>query len=345
VIYLAFYVALFVGVCLHEGAHAVCARAFGFTVTGVRIGSGPSMYRARVQRTIVTFHLVPLSGLTSWRPGPAEVTTRKRALIAAAGPIANLCIAAITWSLRAHQPTWTVPAACANLLLFVQNMLPRPSRAARDTPNDGWQILKNLSGSHWAKTHVRRLEMTARCGALTAAGSMDDAIAYLRSEIARHGGDDPDADAVLCGYLLSATGHPDAIQEGFERSSRLLKDRRAFPALRASALNDRAYMLAVGGWPHLIEEAEWAARESLHFLPRNPSVAGALGFVLLRLGRFDEAEPRLKGAIQHDLNAMSAANSTTLPRGRGLPAPARAGAGPGGLPLLAGDVGLPIAVG
>ena len=311
VIYLAFYAALFVGICLHEGAHAVCARAFRFTVLGVRIGSGPVVYRTRLHCTNVTFHLVPLGGQTSWNPGLGEVTTRKRALIAAAGPITNLCLAVIAWSLRAHQPDWAVPAACGNLLLFVQNTLPRPPRTARDTPNDGWQIVKNLTGSHWAKTHGRLLELTARCKALTAAGGADRAIAYLRSQIARHGGDDPDAEAMLCGYLLKPGAHPDAIKEGFERSSRLVQDRRTFPALRASALNDRAHMLAVGGWPHLMQEAEWAARESLRFLPRNPFVVGTLGFVLVRLGRFEEAEPLLNTAIQQHLNAIAAANGTT----------------------------------
>lgn len=314
VVYLALYAGLFVGICLHEGAHAVCARAFRFSVTGVRIGSGPLVYRIHTWGTTVAFHLVPLSGLTSWRPGVSEVTTTKRALIAVAGPIANLCLAAIAWSLRTHQPDWAIPAACGNLLLFVQNMLPRPPRTARHTPNDGWQIIKNLSGSHWAKAHTRRVELAARCDAFAAARGEGQAIAYLRSEIARHGGDDPDAEAMLCGYLLDPGAHPDAVQEGFERSSRLVQDRRAFPALRASALNNRAYMLAVGGWPHLMEEAEWAVRESLRFLPGNPVAVGTLGFVLVRLGRFDEAEPMLNTAIQRHLKAMPAATGATLLR-------------------------------
>jgi tetratricopeptide (TPR) repeat protein len=121
----------------------------------------------------------------------------------------------------------------------------------------------------------------------------------------------PDAEAMLCSYLLEVGSDPDAIKEGFERSSRLLEDRRASPALRASALNRRAFMLAVGGWPHLMEEAEWAARDALHFLPGNQDVLGTMGLVLVRLGRFDEAEPMINTVIEHNLRAIAIAEGTT----------------------------------
>lgn len=309
-IYLAFYAALLAGVCLHEGAHALCARVFHFTVPSVRIGSGPLLLRGRIGGTSVTLHLIPFSGLTSWHPGLSEVTTTRRALIAACGPIANLCLAAIAWSLRTHHPDLAVPAACANLLLFIQNILPRPPANANRTPNDGWQIFKNLSGSHSAKTHLRRLELTARCGAFTGAESHEQAVAYLRAEIALGDGDDPDAEAMLCRYLLEPGGSPEAIKEGFERSSRLLRDRRAAPRTRASALEKRAYMLAVGGWPQLMEEAEWTARESLRFLPGNPNAIGTLGLVLLRLGRLEEAEPIINTAIERHLRTSANADAT-----------------------------------
>jgi Zn-dependent protease len=305
-IWFAFYAALAVGIVLHEGAHALCARAFGFAVVSVRIGSGPLLFRTRIGGAEVIFRAVPFSGLTSWRPAAGEVTTTKRAVIAAAGPLANLCLAAVCWSLRAQDPYLAISAAGGNLLLFIQNVVPCPPRSAVGTPNDGWQILQNLVRSHWAHTHLHRLELAARCAVFTGSDGTKQAIEYLRSEISRHGGDDPDAEAMLCAYLLEPGSEHDAISEGFERSSRLLEDRRAAPLLRARALNKRALMLAIGGWPDLMEEAEWAARESLHVLQANPHVVGTLGFVLVRLGRFDEAEPMLGTAVDHGGNAAPA---------------------------------------
>jgi len=319
-IWVAFYATLAVGVCLHEGAHAICARAFGFTVTAVRVGTGPVLFRGHIQRTVVSFHALPFSGVTSWRPDLSEVTSTKRAVIAAAGPLANLCIAAIAWGLRAQDPYLAITAAGGNLLLFVQNIVPCPPRTANGTPNDGWQIFKNLVRSHWAQTHLRRIELTTRCAAFTGSAATEQAIAYLRAEISRRGEDAPDAEAMLCAYLLELGGDPAAVSEGFERSSRLLEDRRAAPSLRASALNRRAFMLAAGGWPDLMEEAEWTAREALHVLPRSPQVIGTLGFVLTRLGRFNEAEPMIDAAIQHGTQLAANSDTQSLAHSRSLAA-------------------------
>lgn len=316
-IWLAFYAALAIGICLHEGAHAVCARAVGFTVTGVRVGTGPVLYRGRFRGAVVSFHVLPFSGRTAWRPGFSDVTTTKRMVIATAGPLANLCIAAIAWGLRASDPYLAITAAGANLTLFLQNIVPCPPRTAGGTPNDGWQIARNLAGTHWARTQLHRIELAGRCAAFTGSDAAEQAIAYLRAEISRRGQDDPDAEAMLCTYLLELGGKPAAISEGFERSSRLLEDRRAAPSLRALALNRRAFMLAVGGWPELMEEAEWTAREALRVLPGNPQIVGTLGFVLVRLGRFDEAEPMINSAIRHTIK-VAAAGGMSLALARSL---------------------------
>jgi tetratricopeptide (TPR) repeat protein len=71
-------------------------------------------------------------------------------------------------------------------------------------------------------------------------------------------------------------------------------------------------MLAVGGWPNLMAEAEWAARAALRCHPNNASMLGTQALVLVRLGRFDEAEPIAEKVVQHRLKAMASAQGTAL---------------------------------
>lgn len=309
---LVFYVSLAVGVLVHECSHAACASGFGFTVTQIHLGTGRVLYRRKAGDLVAVLHIAPFGGVTMWRPDATPVTPAKRAAVAFAGPLSNLALAALCWAARSYQPAIAIPAACANLLLFIENVAPRPYSLKSGNANDGWQILKNLTKSHWARTHARRLELVNRCVAAERDGRTSEAIGQLRSDIEKAGGDYPDAEALLCVLLLSPRESQANIGEGFQRSSRLVHDQRAFPGLRAMALNHRAFMLAVGGWPHLMAEAEWAAREALRENPDKMWRRGTLAIVLFRLGRFDEAERIVGEVVQHDLKAVRDAKGAQL---------------------------------
>ena len=304
---LAFYGSMFVGVIFHEGAHALCARAFRSTVTGVRIGSGPTVLRCTLGRTTFALHIWPFGGLTTWVPGTSAMTPRRRAAVAFAGPLANLLLAGFCWAVRSSNPELAIPAACANLIIFIQNIFPHPGGEGRGQGNDGWQVLTNLTRPHLAHARARSAELLGRCTALAQDGRNAEAAHYLRSELEKAGGDNPDAEALLCVYLLSTDRTQEEIAEGFERSGRLLYDQRATPALRAMALSNRAWMLAVGGWPDRLAEAEWEAREALRALPDNAGSLGPMALILVRQGRFAEAEPLAEKVIRQRVNALAKA--------------------------------------
>ncbi len=301
---LAFYGWLVVGMIVHEGAHAALAKSLGFAVTQVRLGYGPVIARRTLRGTLVTLHAVPFGGLTAWNPGPQGVRSTERAAIASAGPIVNLALGVLLLGLRSHAPEITVPGACANLLLFVGNALPRPPSQNAPVANDGWQILKSLTNSHWALNQARRWQLQAAVVALATAGQLTEATSYLRSAIDASGGDYPDAEALLTMRLLSPDSSKTEIAEGFARSERLLCDARAHPMWRAAALNNRAYLIAVGGWPHLMAEAEALAREALRWRPSERSFSGTLALVLVRLGRDAEAKALITTVIEKRLDAM-----------------------------------------
>lgn len=309
---LAFYAWLVVGMIVHEGAHAACAQRFGFRVTQVRLGCGRVIARRTVGSTLVSLHLVPFAGLTAWNPGPRAVLPSQRAAVAAAGPLTNLVLGILLLGLRNHAPLLTVAGACANLLLFVGNALPCPPSQRTPVANDGWQILGNLTRSHWALTQARRSELQGRAMSLAGAARTAELAAYLRSRIDSAGGDYPDAQALLAMLLLSPGSTKAQIAEGFTCSERLLCDARAHPVWRAHALNNRAYLIAVGGWPHLMAEAEASVREAIRWRPNEPDFSGALALVLVRLERYAEANALLANVIQTRLAAIQTATGRAL---------------------------------
>jgi tetratricopeptide (TPR) repeat protein len=301
---LAFYAWLVAGVIVHEGAHAVCANGFGFPVTQIRLGCGRVIARRTVRRTLLSLHAMPFGGCTVWDPGTRGVLPSQRAAIAGAGPLANLALGVLLLGLRSHAPDLTVSGAFANLVLFVGNAVPRPPSQNAPVANDGWQILKNVTKSPWALNQARRQQLQAGVAALRGAERTPDIASYLRSAIDASGGDYPDAEALLTTFLLSPSSTKAQIAEGFARSERLLCDARAHPMWRACALNNRAYLIAVGGWPHLMPEAEALAREALRWRPNDSSFYGTLALVLVRFGRDAEAEALLSRVIQNRLDAM-----------------------------------------
>jgi hypothetical protein len=124
------------------------------------------------------------------------------------------------------------------------------------------------------------------------------AIDRLRLQLDHAQGANPDVEAALCIRLLHPARSPDEISEGLERSRRLLDDRRGEPGMRAQALNARAYMLAFGGSRSRMPEAEQAVREALCRCPSSVGMHETLALVLVRLGRFDEAEPIITRVVE-----------------------------------------------
>jgi hypothetical protein len=78
-----------VPVAIHEAGHAIAARSLGNKVTEVVVGSGLQLIRVGV----VSVHAFPADGRTVFTPNEATMTSRREALIFAAGPAANFAAA------------------------------------------------------------------------------------------------------------------------------------------------------------------------------------------------------------------------------------------------------------
>lgn len=127
---LIFAVALLASVLLHELAHALAARHFGFPVIGITLWA--------------------FGGFTQYRP--VRNSPGREAAISASGPGATLLVAALAWLVWQQTPaSWAMlsdilaAVAVANALVAVFNMLP-------GLPLDGGGV---LSAGVWALTGSR----------------------------------------------------------------------------------------------------------------------------------------------------------------------------------------------
>ncbi len=117
----AFGILLMASILLHELAHAVTARLFGYRVTGITLWA--------------------MGGFTIFRT-TREHTPSREAAVAAAGPIATLAVAALGWAGVVLTPAGVLhdlllALTTANLLVGVFNLLP-------GSPLDGGAIVRAI---------------------------------------------------------------------------------------------------------------------------------------------------------------------------------------------------------
>lgn len=116
-----FGVLLMVSILLHELAHAVTARLFGYRVTGITLWA--------------------MGGFTTFRTTRAHTPAREAA-IAAAGPVATLAVAAVGWvgvtvTSAGVVQDLLLSLTLANLLVGIFNLLP-------GSPLDGGAIVRAI---------------------------------------------------------------------------------------------------------------------------------------------------------------------------------------------------------
>jgi membrane-associated protease RseP (regulator of RpoE activity) len=145
---------------IHEGGHALAARALGFHVRRVVIGYGGAFWRFHVRGVPVQFGRVPLGGHVRFDAGGAPVARGRAALVYAAGVGAELVVLAAvvaavgTDAMLARSHAYGVIAAqalaVAVLLDVIANWIPAPARrdeiSHRWSPNDGLGIVLCLFG-------------------------------------------------------------------------------------------------------------------------------------------------------------------------------------------------------
>ena len=91
------FVSMTLGTLPHELAHALVGRLAGLKVVDVWIGRGPRLFAARLFGFPVKFNLIPMGGFAFLIPGHSDHLRGRFFAAIAAGPLANIALAAVVW--------------------------------------------------------------------------------------------------------------------------------------------------------------------------------------------------------------------------------------------------------
>ncbi len=275
---------------LHEAAHAIVARALGWSVSEVVIGFGRDIFAFRVGATLVRVKSLPVEGYVVPTPQNLRHVGLKSALVYAAGPGAELLFVALAW-------LWVGPellqrggsisvlawqsAALAATLGALFNLVPYSSGHGM---SDGLGIFMSLMvkpeqfAVRLAVPALRRIRDAVHgeryAAARAAAELMQErfpgdvrALAYLAVCQAAEGAQGDALDA------LEALGHPD------DQASEV----------RNEMLLCAAWAVLLGTDNTLLHQAEHACRRVLERDPQSALALLLLGRVQLRRGREADA--------------------------------------------------------
>lgn len=283
-------VALAVHVVIHEAAHALAALATGMGVPEVELGRGTPLLRLRLGSTTVKisgFH----SGATHLEPRSEGLLRTRLLVVTAAGPVANLAVAAVTfWLLDPplSGESFGVSMIIAGVLLGVVNLVPfRARRASGSLQTDGAAMLALLvdrrAGEHLAA--AGRLDAAQR--QYIAGGTV------APSPVAPFDRTDP--------VMLGIEGTRRIFTGEYAEAVTLLREAVAMPhdeEVRALSLNNLAWALLLGqpeGW---LEEAERASAEAEALSPEMEAALSTRGCILVHCGDHADARRLLLEAVR-----------------------------------------------
>jgi len=281
-------------VAAHEAAHALVALAVGMGVPQVRLGEGPVLLRLRLGRTTVElrgFH----SGVTHVEPSGPGLLRVRLALVTAAGPLANLALAAAAFWLvdppsgAAESFTWNVSAV--GLFVGLVNLAPLKLRSGQGiVQSDGWSLLALLRANRDTSNQILAASRLQAAHRQHLAGGLVPATDERPVDSA-----DP--------VTLGLEGTRRILTREYDDAVALLREAVSLPQKdhpRALSLNNLAWALLLAqpdGW---LDEADRASADSIAIKPWLEPLMGTRGCVLVHLGELAEARDLLRRAVQAD---------------------------------------------
>ena len=287
----------------HEFAHATVAKAVGYRVFRIILGSGKVWWRGTIFGFPVEARVFPFIGFAMATPrDPRGVRWRHFAFILA-GPMANVALLSLAYlALRdrtmpqlMEQRFWGWQLfAAGNLGVIVCNLVPyRVATALGAVSSDGLVLLNLLF--RWKKETAQQLHASTYM--IETQLSMENrdfekAVGWVERGLAIY----PEHVVLrqLRAHLHIRAGEFEQARAGLV--SLLAKHPAASPT-RLVFMNDLAYVNALLGAPDLLAEADQYSAEALAGIPWNQSLKNTRGVVLLAIGRLEEALPLLRAGV------------------------------------------------
>ncbi len=304
----------------HEFGHAGMAQFLGLKVLRVYLGVGPVLGRRRWLGFEVEFRTFPQGGLVLAAPQTTRWLRAKHFAFILAGPGANIILAAAIlpwldpshgWSMRALRGGiefgWTF--FYANALVVLVNLWPCSFMTSiGKLPSDGKQILMALFLSRKNRDALHAGGFTAECALAFERGDKNLALEAVDKGLSFY----PDDELLLNwrGLIWMELGKYKEARAGFID---LLGRQSKLPFMRATMLNNVAYVNALLGGEDLLREADQFSVEAMEAMGWMAAMRGTRGTVLTMLGRYEEARPLLREAMNGaDLAGNKASNACLI---------------------------------
>ena len=310
--FLLLYAFLIVAAVPHELGHAFVARAVGFRVFKVVIGSGRTVLERTLFGSRFQVNSIPLGGHVLCLPRDAKGYRAKTILLTLAGPLANLLVVGVLlamvrdWSLEldfAQGPRPLSVCCIANLIIFAWIFFPRVVNIdGRETPNDALIIWRTL---RMKDPQIREVPTywfyyeALQCLEATDYPSAND---WFEKGLAAFPGN-----VYLLQGQASGLIHLRRFNEAREIYLGLVGRSGLEQYYRAYFANGLAYADALLGGEERLREADQYSREALEAISFLPHFKGTRGAVLVELGQFDEGILLLKEALAKNQDAASKA--------------------------------------
>ena len=310
---------LILGTFPHEAGHALAARLLGMRLFLVSIGFGKPVYERQVGDFSIVLNKFPYGGFTAAASRTPSWFRSKYLLFIAAGPLANLLLAASVWPwvhldgldgfASRLQP---LPLFLgANLFIVLNNLIPRRTptqKALGRLGTDGLQLLTTPFLTP-EKIRLRLADCCMREAMVARKSGKHEAARLWFEKAAAHAPDEVSTKTNLALNLLDL-GRLEEAHAGFLR---ILESTTLKPLEKAIIQNNVAYASIRLGRPDLLDEADRLSRESLAVLPTVAAVKGTRGSVFCAMDRLDEGIPLLKQAMEeHDDPKNKALNACEL---------------------------------
>ncbi|MEZ4327433.1 MAG: site-2 protease family protein [Polyangiales bacterium] len=291
---------------IHECGHALAAKLVGWRVTQMVLGLGPELFRFRVGETRVVVRALLAEGYVVPTPRSGELARAKSAFVYAAGPLAELLVAAVIALAWGWDPFFVqtddyalIASQSAALALTFGGLTNLVPHALAGAPNDGLGILRagSLTEAHFAylaaAAATRSVDEALHAGDFERAqGEAEAAIAALPENA--HA-------ALLQVRVLSARGETDAATEALEA----LRETAPRDALMEAELLHVAALIALDSQDtDLLGHALHAVQAAIRVSGPAARFEATRGALLYEQGRMDEAFDALQRAYKSTRDAI-----------------------------------------
>ncbi|MBS0211224.1 MAG: site-2 protease family protein [Planctomycetes bacterium] len=294
----------------HELGHALTAELLGMRVFRVVLGAtGKPILHWRLWKWKIDV-LSGLCGALVQAGHPSQRHMRmKQFLMVLAGPSTNLVLAAVALWTAGFRPSSLIMedvlwACCAaNMLLAVISLIPHMSTTAIGrAPSDGLQLLTLPFASAGTVELWRSSFTLLQTAEEYECRNYESTVALCQQELQRN----PTNLAIKL-HMSAALCQLERFGEARDLLEDSFKDCNLDSPLGALICNNLAFADVASESAELLADADKRSAHAMAWIPWEPAIMGTRGFVLLSLGKLDEAITLLEKACDRHVTPRSKA--------------------------------------